>query len=128
MKIETPSHYSIFAIQPKEFIIANNLNFMEGNIVKYVSRSRFKNEQEKDLKKALSNLEDLIKYNKKFNWFKSIRRNINIVKIRNMQKYVYQSKNNKEILNYLEQQVIENMYFHDYLAAKEILYKMIIDC
>ena len=45
-------HYQKSAIQPIEYIEANNLTFSEGNVVKYVSRHRFKNGAE-DMKKAL---------------------------------------------------------------------------
>lgn len=55
----SPSHYSRFLIQPKEFILKNKLNFFEGNIVKYVLRAPYKNGLE-DLLKARSNLDDLI--------------------------------------------------------------------
>ena len=46
------SHYSgDRAIQPIQYIHANDLGFMEGNIVKYVSRHHLKNGAE-DLRKA----------------------------------------------------------------------------
>lgn len=32
------SHYKNMAIQPVEYILANNLGFIEGNIIKYASR------------------------------------------------------------------------------------------
>jgi hypothetical protein len=48
---EGGSHYKNMAIQPVEYIHANNLGFLEGNVVKYVSRWRSKNGIE-DLKKA----------------------------------------------------------------------------
>jgi len=47
-----PLHYGKFNIQPIELIDALNLEFDEGNIVKYISRYRYKNGLE-DLKKAL---------------------------------------------------------------------------
>jgi len=46
-------------IQPWDFIEANNLTFIEGSIVKYVSRHRKKNGV-RDLKKAQHFLEKLI--------------------------------------------------------------------
>jgi hypothetical protein len=46
-------------IQPWDFIIANNLGWCEGNIIKYVSRHKEKNGVE-DLKKAQHYLEKLI--------------------------------------------------------------------
>ena len=45
------THYSILAIEPIDFITANNLGFCEGNIVKYIARWKTKNGVE-DLKKA----------------------------------------------------------------------------
>lgn len=44
-------HYKKFKIQPVEFIHANNLPFIEGNIVKYIVRWREKNGL-KDLEKV----------------------------------------------------------------------------
>lgn len=37
-------HYRHFPIQPVEFITKNGLDFIEGNIVKYICRYRYKNE------------------------------------------------------------------------------------
>lgn len=37
------SHYKDMAIQPVEYIHANKLGYIEGNIIKYVSRWRRKN-------------------------------------------------------------------------------------
>ena len=45
------THYSDLAIEPIDFITANNLGFCEGNIVKYIVRWKAKNGIE-DLKKA----------------------------------------------------------------------------
>lgn len=53
------SHYAVKAIQPWDFIIANNLGYLEGNIVKYVSRWKDKGGIE-DLKKAQHYLQKLI--------------------------------------------------------------------
>lgn len=44
-------HYKSMKIQPLEYIMANNIPFPEGNIIKYVSRWRKKNGMQ-DLKKA----------------------------------------------------------------------------
>lgn len=52
-------HYVDTSIQPIEYIHANNLPFIEGAVVKYVSRWRMKGGQE-DLKKAIHLLEILI--------------------------------------------------------------------
>jgi hypothetical protein len=45
------NHYKDMKIQPIEFIMKNDLNFCQGNIVKYVTRYKHKNGIE-DLKKA----------------------------------------------------------------------------
>jgi Protein of unknwon function (DUF3310) len=47
------------SIQPIEFILANNLNFCEGSVVKYIFRWRKKNGIE-DLRKAKHYIEILI--------------------------------------------------------------------
>lgn len=52
------SHYK-GGIEPWDFIIANNIGFMEGSIIKYVARHTKKNGIE-DLKKAQHFLEKLI--------------------------------------------------------------------
>ena len=52
-------HYKDRAIQPIEYIMSNNLNFCEGNVVKYVTRHRSKNGRE-DLEKAKHYVEFLI--------------------------------------------------------------------
>lgn len=52
-------HYKSKAIQPVEYCLKNNLQFCEGNIVKYVTRWRDKNGIE-DLKKARHYLDLLI--------------------------------------------------------------------
>ena len=53
------SHYKDLAIQPVEYIHANNIGYMEGNVIKYVSRWRAKNGI-KDLEKAKHYIELLI--------------------------------------------------------------------
>ena len=45
------NHYAKFAIQPLEFIVRNNISFLEGNVIKYVVRWKDKAGVE-DLKKA----------------------------------------------------------------------------
>lgn len=52
-------HYKSKAIQPWDYIVSNNLGYLEGNVVKYVSRHREKNGVE-DLKKAMHYLQKLI--------------------------------------------------------------------
>ena len=49
-KQEGGSHYKDCKIQPIEYITANNLDFMQGNIVKYITRHKNKNGAE-DIKK-----------------------------------------------------------------------------
>lgn len=53
------NHYKDLAIQPLEFIVANGLDFCQGNVVKYVVRYHLKGGLE-DLKKARHYLDLLI--------------------------------------------------------------------
>jgi hypothetical protein len=55
------SHYKNLKIQPTLFIHANNIGFIEGNIIKYVVRHKDKNGIE-DLKKARHYIDLLIKF------------------------------------------------------------------
>lgn len=55
------NHYKDCKIQPTEFIHANNIPFIEGNIIKYVIRHRNKNGIE-DLKKAKHYIDLLINF------------------------------------------------------------------
>jgi hypothetical protein len=50
------THYKDMLIQPVEFIVKNNLAFLEANVIKYVCRHRSKNGIE-DLNKAIHYLE-----------------------------------------------------------------------
>lgn len=54
------NHYETMALQPWEIIEKNNLDFWEGNIIKYVLRYKDKNGLE-DLKKAEHYLAFLIR-------------------------------------------------------------------
>lgn len=56
----SPQHYSKYKIEPITFILANDLDFAQGNIIKYVLRYKDKNGLE-DLQKAKQNIEFLIK-------------------------------------------------------------------
>ena len=47
------SHYKDCKIQPVEFIVGNDLTFLEGNIIKYVTRHRRKGEGRKDIEKVI---------------------------------------------------------------------------
>ena len=54
-------HYHDFVIQPTQFIHANKIPFIEGNVIKYVCRHREKNGRE-DILKAIDYLKTLLKY------------------------------------------------------------------
>lgn len=54
------THYKDYKIQPVEFIHANNIPYLEGNVIKYVMRHRQKNGLQ-DLEKAKHYIELLIK-------------------------------------------------------------------
>jgi hypothetical protein len=54
-------HYQDFVIQPTQFIHANKIPFIEGNVIKYVCRHRDKNGRE-DILKAIDYLKTLLKY------------------------------------------------------------------
>ena len=58
-------HYKGKAIQPIEYIHANNLNFSEGSIIKYVTRWREKGGI-KDLEKIKHYVDLLIEMEKKY--------------------------------------------------------------
>ena len=49
-------HYKDMAIQPSEFIVKNNLNWYEGNAVKYICRHKAKGGKV-DLEKAIHYLQ-----------------------------------------------------------------------
>lgn len=57
------THYKDQAIQPWDFIVANDLPFLEGSVIKYVARHRQKGGVE-DLEKAKHFLEKLIEVEK----------------------------------------------------------------
>lgn len=59
MSDKSPSHYADRGIQPIDFIRANRLDFLEGNVIKYVSRHRYK-AGVTDLKKAQQYLKWMI--------------------------------------------------------------------
>lgn len=46
------NHYKQFSYQPVKFAVDMDLNFIQGNVVKYVSRYKYKNGNE-DLRKVL---------------------------------------------------------------------------
>ena len=58
-QVEKQAHYTQHKIQPMEYIGMNRLGFLEGNIIKYVSRYNLKNGVQ-DLLKARHYLDKLI--------------------------------------------------------------------
>ena len=56
-------HYKTMAVQPIEFILQNDINYIEGCIIKYLCRWRKKNGIE-DLEKARHYLAILIEHEK----------------------------------------------------------------
>jgi len=56
---EGGEHYQV-PIQPIEYIIANKLSYCQGNVIKYITRYKYKNGVE-DLKKAIHYIEFMIK-------------------------------------------------------------------
>ena len=46
-------HYKGCKIQPVEYIHANGLDYLEGNVIKYITRHRTKGEGRKDIEKAI---------------------------------------------------------------------------
>jgi len=60
-KINNPVHYTKWNIEPIDYITSNDMNFLEWNIIKYITRYKFKNWEE-DLKKAQFYLNKLIEW------------------------------------------------------------------
>ena len=54
------SHYKDCKIQPVEYIVGNDLTFLEGNIIKYVTRHRRKGEGKKDIEKVINYAEMIL--------------------------------------------------------------------
>ena len=59
-KQEGGSHYADRAIQPVQYIHANEMDFMTGNIIKYATRWRYKGQALSDLRKVIHYAELLI--------------------------------------------------------------------
>ena len=53
------THYTSMKIQPAEFINENNLQFAEGNAIKYICRHQKKGKR-KDIEKAIHYLEMIL--------------------------------------------------------------------
>jgi hypothetical protein len=79
--INSPSHYTQGGIQPIDYIEANNMDFLEGCIIKYITRYKYKNGLQ-DLKKAKNYLDRLIDREEKERFNKVIPQ-----KARNMKMY-----------------------------------------
>ena len=57
--VKSPDHYTQFAIEPLDFIMANSLSFPQGNVIKYVCRYKRKGGL-LDLKKARQYIDVMI--------------------------------------------------------------------
>ena len=55
------SHYKDCVIQPVEYIIKNKLDFLEGNVVKYITRHKTKG-QEEDIRKVIHYCELILQH------------------------------------------------------------------
>ena len=53
-------HYKDCKIQPVDYIVENNLTFLEGNAIKYITRHRKKGEGSRDIEKAIHYLEMIL--------------------------------------------------------------------
>ena len=60
-KVDHPSHYNKGKIEVSDAIEDWDLNFSEGNVIKYVARHRFKGEPLEDLRKAEWYIQRLIR-------------------------------------------------------------------
>ncbi len=58
--ITNPPHYTNGSIEPIDFITSNNMNFLEGNVVKYLTRYPYKGSSVADLHKCRFYLNKLI--------------------------------------------------------------------
>ena len=59
------NHYSKLAIQPVEYINKNNLSYLQGNVIKYVTRYKDKGSALQDLQKAKHYIDMLIELEEK---------------------------------------------------------------
>jgi hypothetical protein len=58
--VNTPAHYTQGSIEPIDYITGNQMDFLSGNIIKYVTRHRYKGNPLQDLEKAEFYLKRLI--------------------------------------------------------------------
>jgi len=61
----TSEHYKHFRIQPIDFVVANDLGFLEANVIKYICRYPYKGNALKDLEKARQYVDWLIERERK---------------------------------------------------------------
>lgn len=59
-QIQNPSHYLQGSIEVWDFIVDQNMGFLDGNVIKYLSRFRHKGDPIGDLMKARQYLDKLI--------------------------------------------------------------------
>jgi len=64
-QVDSPKHYNFSKLEVIDVVEAWNLNFNEGNVLKYLARHKYKSNPLEDLKKArwylnriISNLEE----------------------------------------------------------------------
>jgi hypothetical protein len=100
------THYKVLPYQPIELISKLNLNYFQGNIVKYISRN--KDNKIEDLKKAKHYCELAIELDKKDNIFKQI------------VFYFTRKRKIKEIANYCD---VNLMYNREVFILHNILCK-----
>lgn len=63
--VNHPQHYSSHGIEPIDYIESHELNFNLGNVIKYVSRAKYKGTELQDLEKAKWYLErEISKYDR----------------------------------------------------------------
>ena len=58
--VREQKHYTVFKIQPAEFIINNDMNYAQGCAIKYLSRFMHKGKPIEDLEKAKHYIDMLI--------------------------------------------------------------------
>ncbi|MCP4773200.1 MAG: DUF3310 domain-containing protein [Planctomycetaceae bacterium] len=51
--LATPAHYAIGSIEPIDLILSQNMDFLQGNLIKYSSRFPHKGSPIDDLKKVI---------------------------------------------------------------------------
>lgn len=72
------NHYKHLKIEPTEYAHANDLGFLEGNVVKYVTRHKDKGGAE-DLKKAIHYIEMILEWEYKIKQKEEVKINYNML-------------------------------------------------